>query len=199
MKPIVLMDVDGVVADFVDMYLRWAPHVQSCSLDGRIPAQRYAEDVTSWNIAASIGLTEIEERRLYQAFADHRLCRELKPYPDAIEQVNRLRESCDVVFVTSPLQTVPTWAHDRDWWLRKHLGDNIKVVHTKHKQYVQGDWLIDDGPHNLNAWALANDNYDLDVEYALCIARPWNRQVCPRYTLNEAVNHILIQRKRESL
>lgn len=83
-------------------------------------------------------------------------CRDLDVLPGAQEGVERLRSlGCEIVAVTSPWKTSPTWCHERAAWLEKHFG--IKdVIHTDRKFLVQGNFFLDDRPTHVVRWAAAN-------------------------------------------
>lgn len=144
----ILLDVDGVIADFTGGVLSDIEHILG----------RYYEphQVTRWSIKEALGLSDRDWKRI----VDESICREgfayfLDPYPGAVAAVNQLADAHDVYFVTSPFYSGETWMHDRTEWLCKHFGQTQgrKVVHTSHKHLVDGDFLVDDKPETVWEWA----------------------------------------------
>ena len=163
--PVVLLDVDGVVADFV------GPTLAEVS---KITGRRYTpDDVTGWDLRAALGLEASEWDRVTKRIRSLGFCLTQPTYPGACDAVRRLRERAEVYFVTTPWRGAVTWAYDRDRWLEQKFGEVIgrRVVHTGHKHLIRGDLLIDDKPENCERWAAANDW----PSCALLFTRPWNR------------------------
>lgn len=74
----------------------------------------------------------------------------LEPIPNAIETIKVLEEkyNCTVWFVTSPF-TSPYCIQEKLEWIQKHFGSKKwkdRVILTKDKTLVRGDFLIDDNP-----------------------------------------------------
>jgi 5'(3')-deoxyribonucleotidase len=65
--------------------------------------------------------------------------------------VRRLAEVHDVVFVTSPHMAIPEWTWARQRWLEKRF-PGLAVIHTKHKNLIRGDAIIDDKFENVKTW-----------------------------------------------
>lgn len=149
-RPTVLLDVDGVLADFVSGYLALlAEHTGIV----RAPA-----DVTSFDIAASLGLSPEQAARMKRAIDDApHFARHLAVCPGAQEGVARLRKVAEVYVVTSPWNTNRTWTYDREQWLAEHFGiPHRRVVHTSAKHLVRGDVLVDDKTSTLREWQAAH-------------------------------------------
>lgn len=145
-KPRVLLDVDGVLADFVGGYLRLlAEHT------GIVATH---EQVTQFDIGASLGLTKDQAARMKRAVGSaEQFARSLSPLPGAIEGVRALQEVADVWIATSPWNSNPTWCHDREWWLKEHFGiPHARVTHTSAKHMLRGDFLVDDKTETLQKW-----------------------------------------------
>lgn len=146
MKPRVLLDCDGILSDFVGGYLRLL-HEHT----GIIATH---EQVTAFDIGASLGLTPEQSSRMKRAVGDaHAFARTLEVYPGARQGVIELQRVADVYIVTSPWNSNPTWTHDREWWLREHFGiPHARVVHTSAKHLVRGDVLVDDKVSTVREW-----------------------------------------------
>jgi 5'(3')-deoxyribonucleotidase len=146
----VLLDVDGVSANYTDIFVR---AVLSLGIRDIPPTWFPGE----WDISKALKLTEKEDEAVYEIMNRPGIAQQIVPYPDAIESIQRLSRSADVYFVTSPLRTSPTWASDREAWLKKHFGDELgsKIVSTHYKYKVSGDIFVDDKPKHCLEWAKA--------------------------------------------
>jgi len=148
----VLLDVDGVLADFVGAYL------DLLNITCGIKATR--EQITSFDIGTSLGLTDEQAARVKRAIGNEpQLARSLDVYPGAVDGVERLAKVADVYIVTSPWNSNPTWMHDREHWLREWFCiPHSRVVHTSAKHLCRGDFLVDDKTDTLHKWARENPN-----------------------------------------
>lgn len=145
--PRILLDVDGVLADFITTYLH--------ALAAVTGSYRHPAEVINWEIGKSLGLSEDTQRKVSTLLRKEGVASSMPVYPGAIEGVKKLTLVAEVYFVTSPF-TSPTWTYDRDQWLDRHFGAVGKnVVHTAHKHLISGDVLVDDKPVNVRAWAKA--------------------------------------------
>jgi 5'(3')-deoxyribonucleotidase len=163
----ILLDVDGVVANFVGRYLQVVKDVT-----GRDYGD---EDVVEWNIATALGLSEQEQDRVHEVVATPGFCFELSVYPGAVAAVRRLAGRHSIVWVTTPSEHNPTWRQDRERWLAEHFGGlGRSLVQTNDKQLVDGDLLVDDRPENCAAWARAHPS-----GLAVLWSRPWNVSATP--------------------
>jgi 5'(3')-deoxyribonucleotidase len=163
----ILLDVDGVVADYVARYLQVVQHVT-----GRCFAE---QDVTQWNIAAALGLTDQEESRVHEITARPGFCSDLVPYPGARAAVQQLARQHTIVWLTTPSESSPTWRQDRRLWLVRHFGKlGDTVVQTHQKQTVAGDLLVDDRVDNCIRWARVHPS-----GRAVLWTRPWNAAAQP--------------------
>lgn len=146
----ILLDVDGVLADFVGAYLALLQDVTG------IVATR--EQVNQWDIAAALGLTAAQSAEVKRAIGNaHLLAGRLAVYPGAIDGVRELEKLGDVYIVTSPWNSNPTWTHDRERWLYTHFGiKSSRVVHTSAKHLVRGDVFIDDKTTAVAKWREAH-------------------------------------------
>jgi 5'-nucleotidase len=166
----ILLDVDGVLADFAQMAVDWVnahrERSPSLPLD---PLQ--VSDVESWDILAALGYASLQDD-----FDEH--CnrnapgRTLRMYGGARLFHAGLKSIGEVVIVTSPFKVARGWEMDRRAWLAEHFDtDPDDVVFTKRKELVRGDVLIDDGPHNI-------DSFPGPV---VIIDRPWNQEIADSY------------------
>jgi 5'(3')-deoxyribonucleotidase len=85
-------------------------------------------------------------------------CRNLKPFPGALQGINNLREIADVYAVTSHMKS-ETWVYERDAWLAEHLQfERNDIIHAHKKWLVTGDVLIDDKPKHIDQWTKFHKN-----------------------------------------
>jgi 5'(3')-deoxyribonucleotidase len=142
----VLLDCDGILANFVESYLDIVTHVTG---------RRYSlEDVTRFDICGSLGLSHTESVIIKKALSEQRgFCLALKVYPGAKDGVARLRELADVYIVTSPWNSSQTWMHEREQWLREHFGiPHSHIIHTSAKYVCRGDVFVDDKVDAVAKW-----------------------------------------------
>lgn len=148
-KPVVLLDVDGVIADFTSLFGN-AVMVANASPRGWNP---YGWDPKQWNLARDLGLTKEQERTVNSILGMPGLALTMNALSGAVEGVKELISIAEVYFVTSPLDGNTTWAYDRCSWLCSYFGDVGKnVVSTEHKSLVHGDVFVDDKPENCASW-----------------------------------------------
>lgn len=132
MSLVVLLDVDGVLCDTL----------AHAGVD--------ATKMPSW---------EEPPPELFEAFEQPEFVRTIPPCRNAMAGVAELRRFAEVVFVTSPWDSNPTWAHERGRWLARHFGagrDN--VIHTGAKHHVRGSVFVDDRPRAVEKWTVSHPN-----------------------------------------
>jgi 5'(3')-deoxyribonucleotidase len=146
MRPVVLMDCDGVLADFI-----------TATLDRlhAVSGQKYEHDrISTWEVFSSLPPEAlVHQSRVYEYLKQAGGCLGIPMYAGAQEGVWRLQEIAEVIIVTSPFKGGRTWTHEREEWLEKYFQiSHENVIHAKRKEFVSGDFLIDDKPSNLQAW-----------------------------------------------
>ncbi len=148
----ILLDCDGVLADFVGPFLDLVNEEFSTSTR--------REDVTRYDIAKALGWDDA-----FSASVSELVCRTLGmverlPVIDgAREAVRALTGWGEIYVVTSPWPGHPTWAYERARWLWRHFGFASKhIVSTSAKHIIDGDVLVDDKTETLRAWRDAHPN-----------------------------------------
>lgn len=139
---VVLVDMDGVIADWGDGYNRsLEKHGAAAAL---IP--RHHEQLT-FDLHA--GRTAEEVEIIKSVMVEEGFYSQLVPIPGAKAALkSMLKAGHDVRIVTSPWVSNPTCASDKLNWIVKHYGSQwgARVVITADKTIVRGDYLIDDKP-----------------------------------------------------
>lgn len=145
MRPEILLDIDGVAANFIAGCL---PYIKD--LTGR---DHHHDDVDQFMIEKALGLDDGQTQALYARVASEGWCRALPAYEEAKGGVAELRTFADVIPVTSHFFSGKNWVYERDEWIVEHLGiAKTDIVHTHRKFQIDGDMLIDDKTAHLINW-----------------------------------------------
>lgn len=138
---IVLVDMDGVVADFEAGFL--------AAWRSRHPLEPYV----SVERRHSFYVRDNYPARLRPAIAELQsepgFFRALPPVAGAVKGVHGLLDAgVDVRICTAPLSASPTCASEKLAWVGEHLGRALvgRTIVAKDKTYVVGDVLLDDRP-----------------------------------------------------
>lgn len=138
-KPILLLDMDDVCACHNE---RWVE-----SFFQKTGITLNSDEWTGWNLAEIYPEDMIEP--LYSILKEPGFFRHLEPKEGCVEGIKTLLEhDFDIVFLTAS----PPHAYQEKYeWLEEHLPFVPKpnLVLTHRKDLVHGDFLVDDGPHNL--------------------------------------------------
>jgi 5'(3')-deoxyribonucleotidase len=139
----VLLDVDGVLADFVMPAGKVVEEVTGAPLP--------ADAIEEWDLFRSYD--EDTQSKIYTVCKAEGWCLAIEPYPGAVDFIKKLDEVADTFFVTSPMGG-PHWAYERELWVKKHFGmHHHKVVSTSSKFICAGDVFVDDKFSHIEAWA----------------------------------------------
>jgi 5'(3')-deoxyribonucleotidase len=158
-KRTILLDVDGVIADFCGSALEV------------IKQLGHGEFLPDHVVEFAMELLVPEHARpsfLERLQADG-FCSALAPYDGAQDFVRELRSLGEVVVVTAPMPGSTSWRVERESWLQRHFGLTY-VVSTHEKHTVRGDFLIEDKWENAVGWAEAHP-----MGRVLLLDRPYNR------------------------
>lgn len=141
-RPIVLLDVDDVCAQFVTAV------VAACERT----FGRQFERPRTWDMRASMGISDADWHLIDAQISAPGFCRGLQEIPGAAAGIEALRSIVDVYCVTAPWPS-PTWAFERAEWCRTVLGvDGNHLVQTRAKHLVRGSVLVDDKLETLVSW-----------------------------------------------
>jgi 5'(3')-deoxyribonucleotidase len=176
-RPLVLMDVDGVLSNFSQAYCDIAEGFASHPL----PPE---SDWREWDMKKRLGLSEDEARMVRHELGKPGVALNMRELPHAVAGAKRIMEIADVYFVTSPIEESDTWCYDRLRWLSMRFGFNQarKIVQTYHKQLVYGAVLIDDKVANIEKWGDAFPN-----STPILWTKPWNVRAEPKLANGRAV------------
>lgn len=158
-RPVILLDIDGVVCDFVAPVL--------AEVNRLMGSTRTADDVTGWDIYTSLGASAAVGEQVNNLIRTEGFCRSLKAYEGAREGVDALREFADVHPVTAPFNG-PHWIREREAWLIEFGFDRKDIVYTDAKYLICGDAIIDDKTSTLVRWG------ERQRGCPVLFSRPWN-------------------------
>jgi len=143
----ILVDLDAIGAD---IYAEWLGR-----FNARFGTSMVIEDVTQWDIGKCVPDPEHPEQRtyMYAILEQEGFYRSLRPLPGFIEGVNELHEDGNEIIIATATQ-VPIAAKEKMEWVFEHLPfigrKNIYIGYSKN--VLVADGLIDDGPHNVEAY-----------------------------------------------
>jgi len=147
---IILLDVDGVMADFHGGILKLIKELFGLELT--------IEDFKNWDYTSALE-SERKKTILRKEITRPGFLANLEPYPGTEEAIKKLQKLGDVICVTSPNHTVPTWIPERYWWLEHHFKIFPKnVILSGLKYLIDGDIMVDDHPDNVSSWRYRRPN-----------------------------------------
>lgn len=141
-KKRILIDMDGVIADWGDAYGRALDRYGEAAKN--IPRH---QNQKTFNL--NDGRTETEKQIIAAVMIEPNFYARLQPIPGAKQALKEmLRREHDVRIVTSPWVSNPTCASDKLNWIKQHYGSDwaSRVIITTDKTLIRGDFLIDDKP-----------------------------------------------------
>lgn len=150
-RPTVLLDVDGVIADFRQLYVGCCNEVNSTAFT--------VEDTgTAWDFARTMGLSREQHKKTWEAINRKGQAGKMTLLPGARAGVLALMSIANVYFVTMPVPSSPTWTYDRNAWLSAcfRLNASDHVLYTSQKHLVRGDVFVDDKPEIVLNWLTNN-------------------------------------------
>jgi 5'(3')-deoxyribonucleotidase len=167
-KPLILVDCDGVLASFADLYLTLHAELNHVF--------RSFADITDFDFSRCVATKEEDERIWRHIDRTPGLVRELSTVDGALAGLAELRKMGEVVCLTSP-HIGPTWVPERFRWLMDVAGfSKREVIFAADKSRVPGRVLIDDNLQHCIDWDEAHrDNGGA----AVLFAAPYNRKGVP--------------------
>lgn len=139
-KKVALLDVDGVLAEFIDPLLYY------------MNTDLKKEDITKWDF---FSIMTPKQRSDASAILHSSIFWRTQPViPGAIEGVQKIKDAdYEVVYTTKPWVRFDKWGHIRRKWLEEHFGahpDEVMIGHRK--DLLMGDIFIDDNPEHATAF-----------------------------------------------
>ncbi len=172
-KPLLLLDIDGVVADFVGASLECLGRDPATVVDGP-------------DIIASLELSEGKAAYLRSQWCRADFHQTLKPYDGADRMLREVEQYYNITAVTTPMPGAKTWHDDRLHWLYNELGID-SVIFADDKSPIVGDVFVEDTLLNL----VANR-----TPKKLLVNRPWNAKHkatadCYRIDFDALTSHLI--------
>jgi 5'(3')-deoxyribonucleotidase len=157
MRPIILLDVDGIFLDFHREVIDVANAVAERAGHGfRVSV----EEFPTWDMKEGLercGAPNFVISACLEEMAKTGFNESARPDPEAVENLPRLQKIGDVVAVTAPNKRCDTWIEERIRWMWKHFGMHVNdIVFTRRKEIVRGDFFADDKPENVLKWRSRN-------------------------------------------
>ncbi|XP_004776635.2 5'(3')-deoxyribonucleotidase, mitochondrial isoform X1 [Mustela nigripes] len=165
----VLVDMDGVLADFEGGFLR--------KFRARFPDQPFIalEDRRGFWLSEQYGRLQpgLSEKAI-SIWESENFFLDLEPLPGAVEAVKQMAnlENTDVFICTSPMRTYKYCPYEKYAWVEKHFGPDFldHVVLAADKTVVSADLLIDDRPDITGKWPAAGAEPNPSWEHILFTA-----------------------------
>lgn len=166
----ILIDVDGVLADFVGGL---------CRELNAMGYRRRPEDFRHWCLNRTLPPGELGDAD--GVAKTWRFCLNLEWYEGAIAFVKALQSAGEVTAVTAPYAGSTYWMHERADWLTPVISPrDVVFTYGERKRDIRGDVLIEDHPGNASAWLNANPE-----GFAILIDRPWNQESAQEFQHHE--------------
>ncbi|XP_055241999.1 5'(3')-deoxyribonucleotidase, mitochondrial isoform X4 [Gorilla gorilla gorilla] len=147
----VLVDMDGVLADFEGGFLR--------KFRARFPDQPFIalEDRRGFWVSEQYGrLRPGLSEKAISIWESKNFFFELEPLPGAVEAVKEMAslQNTDVFICTSPIKMFKYCPYEKYAWVEKYFGPDFleQIVLTRDKTVVSADLLIDDRPDITGKW-----------------------------------------------
>ena len=146
----ILIDMDEVLSDCITHWINELNETHGLSLE--------RSKVDDWRIERSTAFKNVNltKRQIFQPMNLAGFFSLMKPMPESKEGVQELLDEGFELAICSSLPAARRYAgqmaQEKLDWLRTHFPYFIEtrnVVFTKRKEFVAGDLLIDDAPHNI--------------------------------------------------
>ncbi len=142
-RPKLAVDLDEVCAGLL---YPWVWHYNFLYDDNLEPEDMTDFDLTKF-VKPECG------KKMYDIILKQNIYPDVQPIPGAVDAMKKLNDIFNIFIVSSGNNNYHTypWKHD---WLKQHMPflDRRKFYFVTDKSGVGADYLIDDGPHNLEVF-----------------------------------------------
>lgn len=141
-----ILGVDGVVADFVGHLLQ------------SVGSARSPDEVVERDVFKFLTTDQQEEARRLMATPEFWLSMPLMP--GALEGVRAFQlRGHEIVWATTPWPDCQQWDWARRIWIKKHFSARDEdIVTIYEKQWLTGEFFVDDCPESVLAWQRAHSH-----------------------------------------
>lgn len=159
----VIVDMDEVICKWVERILEWYNQDHETSFT--------KEDIKNWDVTTDLppdGKYFLRACMRYPEFY-----RDLDPVEGSIDGIQKLlQDGFDVVIATATPRSAGIAYHGKLEWLRRNMPffDLKSLVSISRKDLLNGDVLLDDGPHNIIPWCKSG-------KIGVVFDHPWNRVI----------------------
>jgi 5'(3')-deoxyribonucleotidase len=153
------IDVDGVLRNFVAALTRQY-------LSDFPEHEARVQPVTEWGIDKFFPLGNDIYRYAFETRVEA-IFTTAPAYPGAKDFIDDLKAAGHKVFIVTT-QKIGTEKYTVQWLHSHHIDNYDGLIFTAHKELVRCDYLLDDGPHNLDAFNLHG--------IAIAFDQPWNQK-----------------------
>ena len=138
----ILLDMDGVVADFVGSWLKQYNHYTGENIK--------PSDITGIKTAKFVK----DPQTLFRIKDGPGFIRNLAPIKDAVDTIHQLHNDGNEIIFVSNGTRAPSSGHEKRDWLHYYFHRLWKIpplmlTYAAYKKYVRGDVLLEDTPKNL--------------------------------------------------
>lgn len=162
---VILMDVDGVCADFIGACLNFINDKHKTN---------YTNDDINQDIRKT--LSHLWDDDCEKMIKSPGFCESLSIIPGCLEAYEYFRKTgYRIVFCTTPYRNAPHWPHERFLWLKKHFKiEREDLIFATDKRFVHGVALIDDKPSNVISWKQYHMHANNSGGTGVVFKQPWN-------------------------
>ena len=156
----VMIDVDLTLVDTLSPWLRWFKARTGVELN---PSTYNIQNQMKEHMFNEDPMMYWREKDIYEG---------LMPYGLSTHTVRKLvDEGFKVIFVTwSPFAEQIT---PKESWLTKHFGNEIPVIHTHHKELIDGDIMIDDNIEMISKFLSRDPQQRVALKYETSLNQSW--------------------------
>ena len=155
-KTRVLIDLDGVIRDFVGSLIR---------VYNRVHPEHQVQPINSRQLEDFFPIGPGIYRFMEPGLVEE-IMQDVQPYPEALEALHRWKNEYEIVVVTAQPDMIKASTYI---WIGKYDLPTNEVHITYQKSEVRGAALLDDFPDNLQEFADSG-------RLAVCLDQPWNQQ-----------------------